>query len=434
MNFKKRYLLAIIPLVIIGSILYYFSDIVTYVILAWVLSMVGAPLTIFLRKYVGKTFSAILTLIAFMLGLFLLVYIFIPPLVHQARNLAGIDYEKVVQKLEEPLSDWESWLIEKGMLTGSPPAVKEDSTAIKDIEDPYVITRSVQLDSLITSNGDTLKNTNISLVINIQNPSIDEEEKVDNAEVHLSDSFFDRVKKSLISLLDPSRIPQLLGSAMGFIGNIVIAFMSVFFIAFFFLREQGLFNRMLSSVIPDHYESQSIHAIEETSKLLIRYFTGIIIQITVITVFVSVILSILGIQNALLIGFFAALMNVIPYIGPLLGATFGIIITIASFADPGLGEQIINISFYNDILPALTKVVIVFAVMQLMDNFMLQPTIFGRSVKAHPLEIFIVVLIGAKIGGIPGMVLAIPIYTVLRVIAKVFLSEFKVVQSITRSL
>jgi len=73
-------------------------------------------------------------------------------------------------------------------------------------------------------------------------------------------------------------------------------------------------------------------------------------------------------------------------------------------------------------------------VMQLLDNFILQPNIFSKSVKAHPLEIFIVVLMGAKIGGIIGMVVAIPIYTVLRVLAKVFLSEFKVVQSITKGI
>ena len=73
-------------------------------------------------------------------------------------------------------------------------------------------------------------------------------------------------------------------------------------------------------------------------------------------------------------------------------------------------------------------------VMQLLDNFILQPNIFSKSVNAHPLEIFIVVLMGAKIGGIIGMVVAIPIYTVLRVLAKVFLSEFKVVQSITKGI
>ena len=76
----------------------------------------------------------------------------------------------------------------------------------------------------------------------------------------------------------------------------------------------------------------------------------------------------------------------------------------------------------------------VFAFMQLIDNILLQPNIFSKSVKAHPLEIFIVVMMGAKIGGIAGMVLAIPFYTAFRVIGKVFLSEFKVIQKLTRNM
>lgn len=432
MNFKKRYLLAIIPLLIVGSILYYFSDIVTYVVLAWVLSMIGAPLTIFLRKYIGKTMSAIVTLIIFVLGMGLMIYIFIPPLVQQARNLAGVDYERVINGLEEPIADWQSWLERKGLLESNGNEVIIDTISKK--EEPLVVTRSIHLDSLISAQGDTIKNTNISLVINIQNPGVKpEEERVDQTVQH-TDSFFQRIRKNLSSFINPSIISQILSSIVGWFGNLIIAFMSILFISFFFLREQGLFNTAVSSVIPDKYEAQTIHAIEDTSRLLIRYFTGIIFQITTITLFVSIVLSILGIQNALLIGFFAALMNVIPYIGPIIGASFGVIITLASFADPNISTGLGQVSFYNDILPDLIKVVIVFAVMQMLDNFILQPNISSKSVKAHPLEIFIVVLVGAKIGGIPGMVLAIPIYTVLRVVAKVFLSEFKIVQSITRSI
>ena len=73
-------------------------------------------------------------------------------------------------------------------------------------------------------------------------------------------------------------------------------------------------------------------------------------------------------------------------------------------------------------------------VFQMLDNFLLQPNIFSKSVKAHPLEIFIVVLMGAKIGGVAGMVLAIPAYTVLRVLLKVFFSEFEVVKRLTSSI
>ncbi len=432
MEFKKRYLLALIPLIIVFSILYYFSDIVTYVVLAWVLSMIGAPVTKRLRKYLGKTLSSLVTLLLFVLGFTMLVYIFIPPLVQQARNLAGIDYEEIALKLEEPISDWETWLEEKGLIEASEPIVIEDTSEVE--EEPFVISRTVRLDSLIHSGGDTLSKTNISLVINIQNPQDEEDEKAKATEVQVTDSFFDRVRKNLISLIDPSLIPEIFSSVVGFLGNILIAVMSVLFIAFFFLREQGLFNKAVESIIPDKFSFQTNHAIDETTRLLIRYFTGILFQITVITLYVSIALSLLGVKNALLIGFFAALMNVIPYIGPIIGAMFGVVITIASFADPTLHDPLTEISFYADILPTIIKVIIVFASMQLLDNFMLQPTIFGKSVKAHPLEIFIVVLVGAKLGGIPGMVLAIPIYTVIRVIAKVFLSEFKVVKSLTRSL
>ena len=108
--------------------------------------------------------------------------------------------------------------------------------------------------------------------------------------------------------------------------------------------------------------------------------------------------------------------------GPIIGASFGVFIVISS----NLG-----LPFYDEMLPLLLTVVGVFASMQLLDNFLLQPFIFSNSIKAHPLEIFIIILVGAKLGGILGMVLAIPVYTVLRVIARIFLSEFKLVQKIT---
>lgn len=191
------------------------------------------------------------------------------------------------------------------------------------------------------------------------------------------------------------------------------------------MKEQGLFTKIVKSIVPNEYEDQSVHAIDESAKLLIRYFIGIAVQIIFITLYVSTALSFLGFQNALLIAFFAALMNVIPYVGPLLGASFGLIIIISANLD---------VSFYEILLPKMLKLIGVFASMQLMDNFILQPNIFSKSVKAHPLEIFIVVLIGAKLGGVVGMIIAIPAYTVLRVLAKVFLSEFKVVQRITQNL
>jgi predicted PurR-regulated permease PerM len=178
-------------------------------------------------------------------------------------------------------------------------------------------------------------------------------------------------------------------------------------------------------MVPTGYEHQTKQAVDETSKLLIRYFVGILTQIIIIILIVSIGLTFFGVKNALLIAFFAALMNVIPYIGPIIGVFFAVILTLSSNTE---------IPFYTEMIPLLFRVMGVFAFMQLIDNILLQPNIFSKSVKAHPLEIFIVVMMGAKIGGIAGMVLAIPFYTAFRVIGKVFLSEFKVIQKLTRNM
>jgi predicted PurR-regulated permease PerM len=281
----------------------------------------------------------------------------------------------------------------------------------------------VQLDSIIRSHGDS-SNTGITLVFNINNAKAEESDG-STLKVANTDDFFERAKKNILQFLNPARITGLFGSIVGFLGNLLITVLSVLFISFFFLKEQGLFTRIVKGLVPNHYEDQSVHAIDQSAKLLIRYFIGIALQIMVITIYVSTVLSFLGFKNALLIAFFAALMNVIPYVGPILGATFGLIIIVSSNLD---------VSFYNVLLPKILKLIAVFASMQLLDNFILQPNIFSKSVKAHPLEIFIVVLMGAKLGGVIGMILAIPAYTVLRVLAKVFLSEFKVVQRITKGI
>jgi len=130
----------------------------------------------------------------------------------------------------------------------------------------------------------------------------------------------------------------------------------------------------------------------------------------------------MGFHNAWLIGFFAGMVNIVPYLGPWIGAGFGVLMTITANVD---------MDFTTQILPMLIQMAAVFGITQLIDNFLISPMVFSNRVIAHPLEIFIVVLLGAKIGGLVGMIIAIPMYTILRVLAGVFLIEFKVVQRIT---
>lgn len=418
MTTRNKYLLAIVPIALVGLVLYSFSNIVIYVVIAWVLSMIGAPLVRKLRRYIGRNASAVATLGVFVLGFFLLGYIFIPALFHQARNLAEVDYDGIVSSLEEPINDWEDWLIRRGLIEDYNLPVVPVTEAPEVEED--VVSHYIELDSM-TSGYDTMIAPVIHLMVHVDH----HDAPVVTPEVEPHKTFFDITKDHLVRVFDPSIIPSLISSVVGKLGNVLLGIMSVFFIAFFFLREQGLFNNMISSAVSNQYEDKTHNAIEQSTELLVRYFIGVLLQITVVTVFVSLLLSIFGIKNALLIGFFAALMNVIPYLGPIIGATFGVIITVSSNLD---------VPFYDVLLPMLVKVMLVFMIMQLLDNFILQPTIFSKSVKAHPLEIFLVILVAAEIGGVVGMVLAIPVYTVLRVIGKVFLSEFKMVQKITQGL
>jgi len=440
MTFDKKYLIALFPLAVMLIFLFFFPDIVSYIALAWVVSMIGAPLFRFFYKFkfIGKNTAAAMTLMSFVLILFLVVSMIIPPLLQQARNLASVDYNLVIKNLEEPINDWNDWLVRRGLLEQADTTVIKPS-AIDDIEED-MITKVIRIDSMYLNTDSTNQVPEIAVVIQLEQPNTEVLNVEEDNEA--SKSFFDKVRENIYNFLDPSKIPELFGNAIGFFSNLFIAIMSIFFVSFFFLKEQGLFSSIISTILPNKHEAKGIHAINETSTLLIRYFIGISIQIIVITGFVTIALTVLGIKNALLIGFFAALMNVIPYLGPILGASFGVIITISSYAaatnSPELGDAINGAvqqsAFYTDLLPTILKVLVVFGIMQVLDNFIFQPFIFGKSVKAHPLEIFIVVLMGAKLGGILGMVLAIPVYTILRVIAKVFMSEFKIVQQITKNL
>jgi len=137
---------------------------------------------------------------------------------------------------------------------------------------------------------------------------------------------------------------------------------------------------------------------------------------------ISLGLTIFGIENALLIGFLGGMMNIIPYLGPVIGASMGVALGITTVISNGMFDQI---------LPVVLIIIGTFLGSNLIDNMVLQPFIYSSSVKAHPLEIFVVLLMGGSLAGIIGMILAIPTYTVIRVIAGQFLNQFRLVQKLT---
>jgi predicted PurR-regulated permease PerM len=144
-------------------------------------------------------------------------------------------------------------------------------------------------------------------------------------------------------------------------------------------------------------------------------------------ILVTIGMTIVGIdfQQALVMGLIIGILNVIPYAGPWIGLAIAITMGVASH---------INQDINTVVIPLVTYMIIVEAITHLIDNIVFQPVIFSNSVKAHPLEIFIVVLASGFAAGIPGMIFGIPAYTVLRVLAREFFYNFKAVQKITSGL
>lgn len=232
-------------------------------------------------------------------------------------------------------------------------------------------------------------------------------------------------ESDLLSKIDLALIPNFLNSIVSGLGSFSIGLFSVLFISFFFLKDSRLFENGILTFIPDSKESRWKASSTQIKDLLSRYFVGLILQILVIFIIYTIGLLIIGVDNAIVIAFLCALLNLIPYVGPLIGGILMVVLTMTS----NLGE-----SFSEVILPKTFWVLLVFGIGQLIDNFGSQPIIFSKSVKSHPLEIFLVILITGILFGVIGLIIAVPAYTSIKVILKAFLSENKIVKKLTKDL
>ncbi|MDT0554330.1 AI-2E family transporter [Urechidicola vernalis] len=220
-------------------------------------------------------------------------------------------------------------------------------------------------------------------------------------------------------------LPVLLNSIISTAGSLSIGLFSVLFITFFFLKDSQIMHNSILIIVPDKNEKRVEKSLNTIKDLLSRYFLGLVFQISILFIIYSISLSVLGIENAIVIAFLCALLNLIPYIGPLIACALMVFLTMTS----NLGQD-----FRTEILPTTIWVLIWYVFAQLIDNFFSQPLIFSKSVKSHPLEIFLIIIIGGLLFGVVGMVLAVPAYTVLKVILKEFLADNKIVQSLTKNI
>lgn len=228
----------------------------------------------------------------------------------------------------------------------------------------------------------------------------------------------------LKGLLSDFNITGLLGSVGSIVIDLTIGLFAVVFISFFFVKDKKLFSKIVAALVPDRIENSVTESIVDIEHLLSRYFVGLIMEmlgVALCNFFGLWLIARIGPTYALGIAFIAGILNIIPYVGPIIGEVLGALLCMVLKYGAGIGLDV------NIWLFALIVIVIMLTV-QLIDNFVLQPIIYSTSIQATPLEIFIVMLMAGHIGGILGMLAAIPAYTVIRVIAGRFFYDKKIVR------
>lgn len=217
----------------------------------------------------------------------------------------------------------------------------------------------------------------------------------------------------------------IVGGIVSKTSSLVVGLFSVVFLTFFLLKDRDIVHNIFMAVTPDGYTSRMNNILNDSRIMLTRYMFGLIFELLSMMILIFLGLTIFGVKNALIIAVIGGFLNIIPYLGPLMGGCIGVVIGIIS----NLG-----INAFDMILPNTLEIIGVFVAANLVDNFVLQPTIYSKSVFAHPIEIFLVILMAGNIGGVVGMIIAIPSYTLIRIVAKQLLGEFKFVELLTKNL
>ena len=210
--------------------------------------------------------------------------------------------------------------------------------------------------------------------------------------------------KGIVNIGSFSRI---LGNVANFTGSFFMASFTILFVTFFFLKDNFKLAEIMQVFISDNHLSKMKVVAEKINHLLTRYFVGTVVRLVIMIILLYAGMAIFGIKGALFLGFLGGLLNIIPYLGPIIGAVIACLFGLID----GISTQM-----YAEIIPDMIKIIGVFVAANVIDNIVLQPVIFSQSVKAHPVEIFLVTIIGGNVAGIAGMILAIPVYTIIRVV------------------
>ncbi len=232
------------------------------------------------------------------------------------------------------------------------------------------------------------------------------------------------IEKNFSKLSNYNNLTYIINNTYSIMGSLVGGIFSVCFITFFFIKDQKLISQSILLFTPTNYTIQMNKLIITSKAMMSRYFIGLLIDVFFVGFVVGSSLWVAGIKHALLIGTIAGLLNIIPYIGPCISIITGVMLSICNLIVANQFEQVPHTVI-------ITTTII--ASVYLIDAIIVQPYIFSNTVKAHPLELFVVTIMAGKIGGIFGMIIAIPVYTLLRITSKVFLTNYKFFKEVSKN-
>lgn len=363
-----RYIIYTALAAVICIICWFFRDVIVYMVAAGVVALIGRPLMNFFNslKIKGKGLPSWLYAI---LTLIIILGIFLSVVTMLVPIISGIAKDISMANIES--------------------AAKSVVTALKDLNGFLAATF----------------------------PSLGPDFRIETA-----------LLNSLKGFADISTFSSFFSSAASFIASFGIGLFAVMFISFFFLKDEKLFPDIIAALVPDRHEQNAREAYGDIEHLLSRYFIGLIIEMAGVALidFIGLMfIARLGFNASIGIAVVCGVMNIIPYVGPWLGGAIGTVlaITMRYFCMGGTG---LDVNFWIFII----ILVAIFMASQIIDNYIFQPIVYSSSIKANALEVFIVLLMAGHIGGILGMLVAIPCYTVLRVIAGRFFWHIKFVRKL----
>jgi len=259
---------------------------------------------------------------------------------------------------------------------------------------PFIVRQVQDLSQLIT----------VDTVVYVANYLEREIQQVAPLEPGVVEENVRQMSRSLLrgDLIGGKRIAGTLGSMVAVFTNIVYAVVIIPFVTFFLLKDELELRRNLLHLVPNRYFEVALSILAKVEVNIRRYFRALLVQGTAVALLASVLLWIVGLRGAIAIGIFTGLANTIPYFGPFLGFLAGTLVSIAQTGDMSL----------------VPGIALAMALTQLADNVLLQPFIFSRAAQTHPLVILFVVLVGAQLGGLIGMLVAIPVTTTIRVVVE----------------